>query len=116
MNDQPAEPAEIIYAAGVILRAPDNSILLLKRVDTGEWAFPGGRIEGGKTLRKPPGERPLKKQAGASVTLAVFSCAERRICSSMHWFRMRPMVPCCGSQDVRFTPEVLKPLKTSSPR
>jgi predicted ATPase len=36
--------------------------------------------------------------------------------SSTPWFRTRPMVPCCGSQDVRFTPELLKPLKASSPR
>lgn len=43
------EPAEIIRAAGVILRAPDGSILMVKRVDDGSWAFPGGCIEGDET-------------------------------------------------------------------
>jgi 8-oxo-dGTP pyrophosphatase MutT (NUDIX family) len=42
------EPAEIIRA-GVICRAPDGSILMLKRTDDGSWAFPGGRIEEGET-------------------------------------------------------------------
>ena len=41
-----SELAEPLRAAGCILRAPDGSILMLKRVDTGEWAFPGGGIEG----------------------------------------------------------------------
>ena len=47
--DQIAEPTEITRAAGVICRAPDGSILMLKRVDTVEWAFPGGCIEGDET-------------------------------------------------------------------
>jgi 8-oxo-dGTP pyrophosphatase MutT (NUDIX family) len=38
-----------VLAAGVILRAPDGSILMVKRVDDGSWAFPGGRIEDGET-------------------------------------------------------------------
>ena len=41
--------AEPIRAAGVICRAPDGSILMLKRVDDGSWAFPGGCIEGDET-------------------------------------------------------------------
>jgi 8-oxo-dGTP pyrophosphatase MutT (NUDIX family) len=47
--DPATESAEIVRAAGVICRAPDGSILMLKRVDTGEWAFPGGCIEGDET-------------------------------------------------------------------
>jgi 8-oxo-dGTP pyrophosphatase MutT (NUDIX family) len=43
------EPAEIVRAAGVMCRAPDGSILLLKRVDSGEWSIPGGCIEGDET-------------------------------------------------------------------
>ena len=49
MDDQIAEPAEITRAAGCILRAPDGSILMLKRTDDGSWAFPGGVIEGDET-------------------------------------------------------------------
>ena len=51
-DDQPlmSEPAEITYAAGVIAKAlTTNRILMVKRTDTGEWAFPGGRLEGDET-------------------------------------------------------------------
>ena len=42
--DQP-----VTYAAGVIAKAPTGRILMVKRTDTGEWAFPGGRLEGDET-------------------------------------------------------------------
>jgi 8-oxo-dGTP pyrophosphatase MutT (NUDIX family) len=45
-----SEPAEITYAAGVIAKAlTTNRILMVKRTDTGEWAFPGGHLEGDET-------------------------------------------------------------------
>jgi 8-oxo-dGTP pyrophosphatase MutT (NUDIX family) len=44
-----AQPTEITYAAGVIARTPNGAILMVKRTDTGEWAFPGGRVEGDET-------------------------------------------------------------------
>ena len=47
--DQTPDPAEIVRAAGVICRAPDGQILMLKRVDDGSWSFPGGVIEGDET-------------------------------------------------------------------
>jgi 8-oxo-dGTP pyrophosphatase MutT (NUDIX family) len=44
-----AEPAEITFAAGVIAKAlTTGRILMVKRTDTGEWAFPGGRLEDGE--------------------------------------------------------------------
>lgn len=43
---------EPVRAAGVIARAPDGSILMVKRVDDGSWAFPGGVIEGDETPEK----------------------------------------------------------------
>lgn len=38
-----------IRAAGILFVAPDDSFLLVKRAKTGEWAFPGGKIEDGET-------------------------------------------------------------------
>jgi 8-oxo-dGTP pyrophosphatase MutT (NUDIX family) len=42
------ESGLIPRAAGILYRAKDT-ILLLKRADTGQWAFPGGGIEAGET-------------------------------------------------------------------
>jgi hypothetical protein len=36
----------MIHAAGIMFVAPDGTVLLMRRIDTGEWAFPGGSIEG----------------------------------------------------------------------
>jgi 8-oxo-dGTP pyrophosphatase MutT (NUDIX family) len=48
-----SEPAEITFAAGVIAKAlTTNRILMGKRTDTGEWAFPGSRIEGDETASR----------------------------------------------------------------
>jgi 8-oxo-dGTP pyrophosphatase MutT (NUDIX family) len=45
-----SEPGEITFAAGVIAKAlTTNRILMVKRTDTGEWAFPGDRLEGDET-------------------------------------------------------------------
>ena len=49
MEQTATQPAEIVRAAGVVCRAPDGSILMVKRVDDGSWAFPGGCIEGDET-------------------------------------------------------------------
>lgn len=40
---------DILRAAGLLIRSPDGAVLFCKRADTGEWAFPGGRIEDGET-------------------------------------------------------------------
>jgi 8-oxo-dGTP pyrophosphatase MutT (NUDIX family) len=41
----------MIKAAGVLFVAHDQ-VLLLKRADTGEWAFPGGQIEEGESIEE----------------------------------------------------------------
>jgi 8-oxo-dGTP pyrophosphatase MutT (NUDIX family) len=38
-------------AAGVMFLS-DDRVLLLRRVDTGEWAFPGGHVEPGETFEQ----------------------------------------------------------------
>ena len=66
------EPAEIVRAAGIILRAPDNWILMLKRVDDGSWSFPGGCIEGDETPEQAAYREVLEetgRRLGVAVTL-----------------------------------------------
>lgn len=57
----------MIYAAGLILRAPDGRILLLERSSTGdhagEWAFPGGKIEDSETEAEAV-ERECREELG----------------------------------------------------
>lgn len=43
-----ASPAEMMLAAGCMVIADNGSILFMKRKDTGQWAFPGGRVEDGE--------------------------------------------------------------------
>jgi class 3 adenylate cyclase len=40
----------------------------------------------------------------------------RATCSSMRWYRMRPMARCCASPDAPFTPVSAKSSKVNSPR
>ena len=47
-RSEPMDQPEITFAAGVIAKAPTGRILMVKRTDTGEWAFPGGRLEEGE--------------------------------------------------------------------
>ena len=51
--DQEPQSAEITFAAGCIANAMTTGrILMVKRTDTGEWAFPGGRLEGDETAEE----------------------------------------------------------------
>lgn len=40
---------DLMKAAGVMIVTADGKVLLLKRSDSGQWAFPGGGIEEGET-------------------------------------------------------------------
>jgi 8-oxo-dGTP pyrophosphatase MutT (NUDIX family) len=51
----PPSDGEPLKAAGILLRAPDGQILLLRRTGrdhTDEWAFPGGGVEDGETAEE----------------------------------------------------------------
>jgi 8-oxo-dGTP pyrophosphatase MutT (NUDIX family) len=41
-------PNAIAYAAGVVIKSTRGRVLMLRRVDTGEWAWPAGGIKPGE--------------------------------------------------------------------
>jgi 8-oxo-dGTP pyrophosphatase MutT (NUDIX family) len=41
-----------VLAAGIIARSPQGRVLLMRRVDDGTWAWPGGGIKEGETADK----------------------------------------------------------------
>lgn len=47
-----ADAGAPLVAAGVMFVTDDGDVLLLRRSDTGEWAFPGGKVENGETLEE----------------------------------------------------------------
>lgn len=65
----------------VFARNEEGKILLVRRVDTGLWALPGGTVEWGETLRRTL-PRELAEEAGVSGVeagelLGVYSDPER---------------------------------------
>jgi 8-oxo-dGTP pyrophosphatase MutT (NUDIX family) len=48
-KDTDTEP---VHAAGVICRSKAGRVLLCRRIDTGEWSWPGGVLEDGETLEE----------------------------------------------------------------
>lgn len=44
-----SDHTELLPAAGIMICTRDGKVLLLKRSDSGQWAFPGGKIEEGET-------------------------------------------------------------------
>ena len=43
---EPRIPRSVKQAAGILAITPDGRLLLMRRVDSGLWAFPGGGLEG----------------------------------------------------------------------
>src|SRR6266576_6431348 len=51
----------LIRAAGIMFQAPDGSILMLRRTDSGSWAFPAGRVEDGETVEEAARREALEE-------------------------------------------------------
>ncbi len=61
-----AADSETVKAAGIMFRAPDGTVLLLKRRGgdhEGEWCFPGGKVEAGES-RKEAARREAREEIG----------------------------------------------------
>lgn len=51
-SDAAEKSGELTRAAGVMYVTKDGRVLLCRRSDTGEWAFPGGHVEDGETAEE----------------------------------------------------------------
>lgn len=83
-NDPP------LRAAGVMICTKDGKVLMLRRTDSGQWAFPGGRIEDGETpeqaaLRECEEEIGLRPEIGSEWT--------RRIADGVDFTTFFSLVP-----------------------
>ena len=79
------ESGVIPRAAGILYRANDT-VLLLKRADSGEWAFPGGHLENDETeeqaarreaqeeIGNTPGAMRLLRRTADNVEFTTFLC------------------------------------------
>jgi 8-oxo-dGTP diphosphatase len=55
-----------VVGVALAARVPDGRWLLIRRVDTGTWALPGGTLEWGETIRELI-PRELLEEAGVRV-------------------------------------------------
>ncbi|MEM6792195.1 MAG: NUDIX hydrolase [Myxococcota bacterium] len=54
-----------VVGIAAVARDDDDRILLVRRVDTGTWALPGGTLEWGETLRRAL-PREIEEETGAT--------------------------------------------------
>lgn len=66
--DDPAAPAptSLIPAAFAAVRDPRGLTLLVRRIDTGNWELPGGRVDIGETARQAA-VREVAEESGLTV-------------------------------------------------
>jgi hypothetical protein len=88
LKEPPPEPvAKPVRAAGVMYVSDSGHVLLLRRSDTGEWAFPGGHIEPGESAQqaarreceeeighRPEQLRPWTQRVADGVDFTTFMC------------------------------------------
>src|SRR5580765_2008208 len=59
-----------VVGVAIAASAPDGRWVLIRRVDTGTWALPGGTLEWGETIRELI-SRELLEEAGVKVRAIV---------------------------------------------
>ena len=70
-----------ILGTSIIPRMSDGRIVLIKRLDNGKWALPGGIVDWGETLTQAA-ERELKEETGLKIIsmgrlVGIYSAVER---------------------------------------
>jgi len=79
-----AEDAAFPVAAGIMVVAKSGTTLLGRRADSGEWAFPGGKLEPGETARQAA-VREFQEETGVPVPSGRYrGMYENFLCFSIH--------------------------------
>ena len=63
---------DVLPAAFAAVRNADGEVLLVRRIDDGNWELPGGRVEVGETAREAV-IREVAEESGIAVTLTTIS-------------------------------------------
>jgi ADP-ribose pyrophosphatase YjhB (NUDIX family) len=68
-NDPDAPiPNSMVVAASVVLARPDGAILLVRRMDSGNWALPGGGMDLGESI-SACARREVLEETGLEVEI-----------------------------------------------
>jgi 8-oxo-dGTP pyrophosphatase MutT (NUDIX family) len=72
-QDPSAPPAhDVLPAAFAVVRNAAGAVLLVRRIDDGNWELPGGRIEVGETTRQAV-IREVGEESGIAIELTTLS-------------------------------------------
>jgi 8-oxo-dGTP pyrophosphatase MutT (NUDIX family) len=66
------EPQDVLPAAFAAVRNASGEILLVRRIDDGNWELPGGRVEVGETAGAAV-VREVREESGVPIALAALS-------------------------------------------
>lgn len=71
----PRNPDKFVWVASTIIVSPNrDEILCQKRLKTGEWEFPGGKVEAGENYRDCA-VREVKEEVGLDVEIQEYICS-----------------------------------------
>lgn len=71
----PRNPDKFVWVASTIIVAPHtDEILCQKRLKTGEWEFPGGKVEASEAYRDCA-VREVKEETGLDVKIQEYICS-----------------------------------------
>lgn len=74
-REVPRNPDKFVWVASTVIVSPDTTdVLCSKRLKTGEWEFPGGKLEGGEDYRACA-VREVKEELGLDVKIQGYICS-----------------------------------------